>query len=221
MAAGTEEARPKTKKTAKEVIANATKENNQRWVDTVSDNEDDIATPTQAAAAGDGAEPIKVESGEVEVQDAVAVAEAKEEGLVRESSPPPLADSKAGLNVDVDEEDDDMEEVMPVSATAPTPATRTIRLKFNGSAPPARANKRKPPSPAATEDESPPPAKRKGRSAKAKTGVVKAEPAAPPTRSLRSRAPKTAEKQQADRDARARIRAALSEGDDDDVELEL
>lgn len=107
-----------------------------------------------------------------------------------------------------------MEEVLPIPAVVGRP--RGIKLRLNGSSSTA---KRKAPNPELEEVEvSPAPkAKRRGRAASKKEPA----PAATSTRSLRSRAPMTEEKVQADRVARARIRAALSEdvamSDEEDV----
>lgn len=140
---------------------------------------------------------MKAENDLEEVQDEVALAEDREEGIVGTPNEA-IPDSK----VESEDEGADLEEVVP--------ASRTIKLRVNGGKKTprqARNAKRKPSlDPNAEEDESPTRTRKKGRSGK----VERAAPA-PATRTLRSRAPKSEEKQQADRAARARIRAALSE----------
>lgn len=203
-----EDVAPKVKKTAKEVIANTTKENADKWIQDQSEDED---TPP----------PDPVSEVKDEVMEEVAIAEAREEGVIE--NPPTQTLSEPSL-LKQDDDDDDLEEI------APPP--RSIRLRVNkpvikpeiesvaGTSRPRRA-KRKAPTPEEEEDvEIPPP--RKGRSIKIKSTPTSAPT---PTRSLRSRAPKTEEKQAADRVARARIRAALSEDvdmeDEEDVDMDM
>jgi hypothetical protein len=206
-----EEVAPKVKKTAKEVIANTTKENAEKWIQDQSEDED---TPEPDSTLVNPVSEVKDE-----VMEEVAVAEAREEGVVADTPLNETVDKSSVIKED-DDDDDDLEEVVP--------APRSIRLRVTKpkSEPeiPAetsrpRRGKRKAPTP--EEGNTPPPA-RKGRSIKIKSTPTSAST---PTRSLRSRAPKTEEKQQADRAARARIRAALSEDvdveDEEDIDMDM
>lgn len=197
-----EEVAPKVKKTAKEVIANTTKENADKWMQDHSEDED---TPP----------PDPVLEVKDEVMEEVAVAEATEEGVIENQPSVPTPDKPSPMK----EDNDDLEEVVP--------SPRSIRLRVNkpdikpepGTRP--RRGKRKAPTPEAeVEEKTPPP--RKARSIRIKSTPTSVPT---PTRSLRSRAPKTEEKQAADRVARARIRAALSEDvdveDEEDIDMDM
>jgi hypothetical protein len=78
--AGGEGIAPKAKKSAKDVIANTTKENTDKWLQAGSDDEDTPPPPDSTA----------VEQGQTqtqtlvkdEIQDQVMVAEAREEGVI-------------------------------------------------------------------------------------------------------------------------------------------
>lgn len=205
---------PKTKKTAKEVIANTTKENADKWLQDQSEDED--TPPPDSTLVGTASDPGVKD----EIQEEVAVAEAREEGIVGDQPPAQGADPSPLLSDHASDDDHEIEQVVPTRSirfrvkppvvqaepeTKPEPKSRS-----------SRRGKRKEPSPVDDDEEEPAPKQPKsGRSIR-----IKAKPQTvstpTPTRSLRSRAPKTEEKQQADRAARARIRAALSE----DVELE-
>jgi hypothetical protein len=228
---------PKVKKSAKDVIANTTKENTERWLKDVSDEDD---TPPPREPESTAVEPTQAEnqaSGQVrdEIQDQVMVAEAREEGVI----PPPAsvtnghdeveADNPSGTATTAVVSDDDME----LEEIAPPP--RSIKLRFNKPSSdikptpeiktrPARKGKRKP-SPSEDEESDEEIVPKKTKTRKARATPAKAKPKAStgptPTRSLRSRAPKTEEKEQADRAARARIRAALSQDLEDDDEEEM
>lgn len=215
---------PKTKKSAKDVIANTTKENTERWLQNVSDEEDTPPPPEPNAV-----EPTQnLPRSKDEVQDQVMVAEAREEGVILPSDTNGHEEIKEPVTPAVESDEKlELEEIAPPSRSIklkftkppsdvkPTPETRTRHT---------RGAKRKEPSGSESEgsEEEIVPKKtktRKGRSAAAKSRVKpESKVTAGPTRSLRSRAPKTQEKEQADRAARARIRAALSEDVEEDGE---
>lgn len=225
-----EENRPKPKRTAKDVIADTTKEGQDRIVQDLSEDEDDGTPLPQAGVQGQ----VKIEADvDVdEIQKEVAVAEARDEGVINDppeaeadidekpDSPTPKATAAEEIS---DNEEMETEEIVP-------PKRRSIKLRVNGSAPvsdsatnrPVRGKKRKGSSPLQIKESSPEPKsrpKRKGRATKFTTASTPAPPPAP-MRSLRSRAPKSQEQEQADRAARARIRAALSEDVDLDLDLD-
>lgn len=203
------------KKTAKEVIANTTKENADKWL---QDQSEDDETPPPESTLVEAVSEVKDE-----VMEEVAVAEARDEGIIDDPSTEVTGVPNSQLKEESDE--DDLEEVVP--------APRSIRLRVNKpkseqepkpvvetSRP--RRGKRKISNPDEEENITPPVSSRKGRSIRIKSTPTSAPT---PTRSLRSRAPKTEEKQAADRVARARIRAALSEDvdleDEEDVDMDM
>lgn len=241
-----EEIRPKVKRTAKDVIANTTKEGQDRMAEDLSEEDDDEAPINVDGQQRQGHVKIEPESDADEIQEKVAVPEARLEGIVNDQA---QAEDEGDVNADEkpelptpktkttrevsDDEDMKMEEMIP-------PKRRSIKLRVNGSAPapapaptltssrPVRGSgkKRKGSSPLQIIETSPEPQpkprpKRKGRATKGAPAPAPVPlPVPAPTRSLRSRAPKSQEQEQADRAARARIRAALSEDVDVDVDVD-
>ena len=222
-----EEVRPKGKRSAKDVIANTTKEGLDRNAQDLSD--DDTPPPEDNAQGQVKTEPeAEAEAEADEVHQEAAIAEARDKGIIDntpedDTKPDALAHGAAAADEISDEE---MEEIIPPK--------RSIKLRVTGAAPTppvssrsSRGRKRKGSTSPQVKASSPAAGGRPKRKSRAAAPTRSAPAPAPATtttttRSLRSRAPKSEAQEEADREARARIRAALSvDEDEEEADLEL